>query len=325
MINRTLILLLCLLAPTTIWGGEDINDNIYCANQEWHTAVSTHLPNWMTEELPEDEVISMSDPKLKEDVAREQALIRAVLLHLMQQRFKFNMLSDYFVSNQTKTYGNETNDSQKDKVLCLASIELSKKKIACAVRKSFRSPFHETYLRVCVGARAEKMTDVQYISTSAIMELMMTTTSRKFQREMVDVRYQMSQEVNGLPVIHQNQWLAKGKLSRLRHLSVINETEVCNSQHDMWYKNTTSSSISDKCEGYALNRGLWSAYFISIANALITKSYDKSVTSETTETFNGKYRNLNRHLYTINLLCKPQILGVAKNKLYVSCSISEKQ
>lgn len=291
-------------------------DTLYNQRYDWVSGQRESLPEWIFSPQVQGQVISVSDPCLKPEIARKQAIQRALYLYSFQQKAKVRLLSDYFSTVDKVSNGS---DVMADKMLIMAVIQQPAQKYAYKILNEYASSFGELYLQVAVQPTIEE-TDESYLCQS-ISELMMMTTREL--RENVEMKFQLNLETKKLQEISESQFMAKGNPERMIIDSYINGSKLSYPQQGCWYTPTLQTT-PEECTTTVLKNSFWSAYIASFMQALLTYTYSDVNVKNVNENYGeavDRDRSLSREAVVSNVSVIPSIQGISNDNLYINWQI----
>lgn len=291
-------------------------DTLYNQPYDWSAGERENLPDWIFGLHGKDEVIAMSDPCLKPFVAREQAIIRALFLHSMQEGASIQLLFDYFSSVSVENY-----EKSADKMLAMAVLQQPLKKCSYKILNEYISAFGEVYVHLKVLTEPEK-SDEMSCSYQSFAELMFVHV--KEYQEKYEIKMQLEIKALDLQQIRQTGFSVKGYPSNLKIDSSINRKALYSLPFSYYYQSNLEERPQN-CHAISLQESFWNAYINSFLKALLTYNYPSVTIKSVSETYgDGHAQNseLSRETITSNLTMTPHLRGIVNDKLYIEWLIN---
>lgn len=240
-----------LLAAGGIYGQAD---TAFVQPRDWLTGQREELPGWLTETVAEERFIAISDPGLKPQIAREQALLRAAFLCALRQGVKVEAVTDYF-SNSRRHYEYELSG---DKLVSLFRVETTLPSGGWRLGREWENRYGE--YAVEVFPVAEDKRDSCYGRVTG--ELMLVSSGDY--RERNEIRCVWTSEA-GCPgrICHSN-YLMKGNISALTVKTWLNDTLAEVPREGYWYTAGENAAADTAGESYTAYHGLWCAQMQSL-------------------------------------------------------------
>lgn len=292
-------------------------DTLYNQTFDWVSGQRESLPEWVFSSQESGRVIAVSDPCLKPQIARQQAIQRALYLYSLQQGATVRLLSDYFSSVQM---GINTYEDISDKMLVLAMIEQSAKTYYYQIVNEYTSLFGECYVQMAISPN-HSGEGKEYGSCQSVSELMMTTSKERC--ENMDVRLKLDVKSTHLQQNSLWQFLLKGEPGNLIIGSFINGNKLLQTGQGCWYTNTLippSNTIK-----ISLQSSFWSAYITSFLKALLTHSFPNVKVKRVDESYglgNDRNKDLYRESAVSTISVTSCVRGIMNNELYVDWQIN---
>lgn len=314
-IRKLLSLLWVLVCFSSLVRAEQA-DTLYNQSFDWVSGQRESLPGWVFTSQEAGRIVAASDPCLKPQVAREQAIQRALYLYSLQQGATVQLLSDYFSSVETEK---NTYEDVSDKMLVMAVIRQPTRAYSYRIVNEYTSLFGEYYVQVVISPESgEGVTGCG--SCQSVSELMLTTSKER--REGMEVRLQLNVESTYAEQTSQWQFSAKGEPENLTVGSFVNGNKLMQSGRGCWYTNTLtppSEAIS-----IPLKTSFWSAYITSFLKALLMHPFPNVKVKRVNEGYGeGSERNkdLHRESTVSTVSVTSCVKGIMNNELHVDWQI----
>lgn len=291
-------------------------DTLYNHSFDWVSGQRESLPGWVFTSQEAGRMVAASDPCLKPQVAREQAIQRALYLYSLQQGATVQLLSDYFSSVQTEI---NTYEDVSDKMLVMAVIQQPTRTYFYRIVNEYTSLFGEYYVQVAISPEiGEGATGCG--SCQSVSELMLTTSKER--REGMDVRLQLDVESTHAEQTSQWQFSVKGNLGNLNIGSFVNGNKLIQSERGCWYTNTLTPP--SEATRIPLQTSFWSAYITSFLKALLMHPFPNVKVKRVNEGY-GQGSDRNKDLYRESTVSPVSVTscvkGIMNNELYVDWQI----
>lgn len=290
-------------------------DTLYNQSSDWVSGQRESLPEWVFTSQEAGRIVAVSDPCLKPQVAREQAIQRALYLYSLQQGATVQLLSDYFSSVQTEI---NTYEDVSDKMLVMAVIQQPIRTYAYRIINEYTSLFGECYIQAIILPEMGEG-EARCGSCQSLSELMLATSKER--SEGVDVRLQLNVESTHEEQTSQWQFSVKGNPGSLTVGSFVNGSKLTPSGRGYWYANTLippSEAIK-----IPLQSSFWSAYITSFLKALLVHPFPNVKVKRVNEGYNSgdKNRDLYRESTVATVSVTSCVKGIINNELYVDWQI----
>lgn len=309
--KRKLLSLLWMVCFSSFLRAEQA-DTLYNRFFDWVSGQRESLPGWVFTSQEVGSIVAASDPCLKPQVAREQAIQRAFYLYSLQQGATVQLLSDYFSSVQMNL---NTYEDVSDKMLVMAVIRQPVRVYSYQIVNEYTSLFGEYYVQVIISPEIYGE-EKGHGSCQSVSELMLTTSKER--REGMDVRLQLDVESSHAEHTSQWQFSVKGEPGNFAVGSFVNGSKLKQSGQGCWYTNTLITP-SDAIK-IPLQSSFWSAYITSFLKALLTYPFPNVKVKRVNENY-GSGSDRNKDLYresTVSTISVTScVKGIMNNELYV--------
>lgn len=300
-----------------VFSQEIPTDTIYNQSYDWVSGYRDALPEWLFSPQLQGGVIGISDPCMKPEVARKQALQRAAYLYSLRQGASLNLLSDMF--STVETFVN-TYEDQRNKILTLGVIEPPIQRIAYRIEKEYTSVYGEKF----IWASFTQMDSCEF-SYRSVSELMLLSTKERMEEK--EIKFNLLLESSNGPEQSFQSWFQlKGALLAPKVYSYINGIPIRISQKGYWYKDIHCDEKHEIMDLSELKNGFWNAYVTSFVKALLSYPFSNVNSRMVDDNFNGNNsssRGLHREKVVAFLSIIPLIKEIRSNQLCVDWQIIE--
>jgi hypothetical protein len=262
----------------------------------------------------------MSDPGLNSRAARQQALHRAAYLYSLQEGMPLCLLSDLFrkVETQSNTY-----EALGDKMLVMAEMKQPLQHYTYYIEREYLSAFGEMFLRVVFGKEMP-----QSLSCRSSCELMMFSTRERTEEKELKLllTIETREPDDATPIVCRYEM--KGYPERPNVSSVINEGEVHYPRRGCYYADRPYSDAQEReiRPSSTLYDSFWTAHITSLADYLLSYSYNASRMQQVTDHYSGSVftgRELSRERVNTHVKLLPHTEAIESNRLFTHWKIVE--
>ncbi|MDR1860940.1 MAG: hypothetical protein LBR06_08500 [Bacteroidales bacterium] len=290
------LLLLCRLA----WGQRD---TLYNKPLRWSTSPFETLPSWVFVASANGHTLGVSDPCLKPEAARRQAVCRAVYLFSMQQA-NVRLMSDLFATARQSR--------KSDKLLVMARIEQPPATYACRIVNEHVSKYGECFVEAAVVEQppADAEVTAELMSSSELMLLCAHDLT-----DIIEVKLVAQLTASDCVLLSD----IKGNRRNLTAVSAINGVKINFPRQGYWYEaggNRKNTDISSR-----LNNSFWNAYITSFLKTLLTYNFNEVSVRQLDDTYNDDETTLARERVIADLSIKNIALSVYGNELFAEWQI----
>lgn len=273
---------------------------IYCQSYEWHTGFRDTLPAWVF--TPDTGCfVGMSDPGLKPEVGREQAIQRALFFRLLAGGTRINVVFDYFTSVHQ--------DQQDGKFIVLAALEGGQEEVSYTVEKEYVSAFGEVFVALREGTEGAERTAFSYSG-----ELMMV--ENKENREKREFKILLTFYTPRFEKLQQSVFSYRGNGEYARIGQCLNDEEVYIPRGRYMYADA-GYSTGEYEETYQLFDSYWCGLAESLLNEITLYSFPSVNIRRVNDTYHSAQRELKREVVCGSLSAVLQAVGVKGNQLNV--------
>lgn len=292
-------------------------DTVYNTDDNWISGQYTDLPEWIYSETDNNSVISISDPCMKPQKGREQAVLRALFIYSLRNQTCLKYMHEHFsISNEFKN-GISQN---KNKITALLKLIPQKGRFYCKIEKEYTSLFNETFLQVRVIPEKDfndNPTDYILYNYESQNEYMFSFIEDCYEGKELYIDTQINSQESNL------KFKIKGKAACPRINSNMNGTNLYITGKGCWY-NSTLDSYDYRINHTDMINSFWNAYIVSLAEFLFSYPYTFSNVKYTGEIYNNdknsKADNLSEMSQTsaiLNIKALPFIKGIYNNNLFI--------
>ena len=283
------------------------HDTEYTLKRDWLTGQREALPVWLTAVQEKGWVTGISDPGLKPEVAREQALMRATFLYALSEGVKVSVVTDYFNFSH-KRYEYEFTD---DKLISLIRMETVLPVMDWQVEQEWETQYGEIILRVSPrsvrkdGRGGEASGDLMLVSRGDLWERNELRCEWKFWLDCPGKLCTCGYQI-------------KGNEGNLQIRTQINDTVLVIPGEGYWYADQGEPSGSS---GYGMNSSCWCAQMQSLLYALANHNYREVKLKNLEEGRQESGCGLKREVVQGRVSVTLQIVGIKDNQLFVNWQI----
>ncbi len=274
----------------------------------WLTGTRCELPQWIYAALPEQTVITVSDPGLDYQQARQQALQRGVYLYALKEGGELQLLHDYFTFTDT---GTNKYEEVSDKVLLLSKITCKEKKYHYRIIDEYVSPFSEVFFKMSFDP-VDTCSAVG-VSVAGIMEIMVSNNKRS-DNLTCKVNIRTIEEADTVT----SEYAVKQTASRILRRSVINGKQLELPGKECWYTDGGLAGGKKENRPFALlKHSFWNACLLSLSGSLVMHPFKKVGIKSLNENYDNSVRELHREKVEASICIDMERLSIEKDNLYV--------
>lgn len=311
------VLLFLSLSSRNVFSQPAPADTLYNQSHDWVPGYRETLPEWVFASGRHGCVIGVSDPGMKPEAARQQALQRAAYLYSLQESAHIDLLSDIFSATETAT---NTYEDERNKMLTLGMIAQPIRQDSYRIEKEHTSVYGEKFILVSF-IQADSCT----LSYQSVSELMFLFTKEKVEEEEIKFELQL-ESVGCQKQLFQSGFHMKGAWASPQTTSYMNGIRICPSHREYWYEDTSRSENREDVNPANLKSGFWNAYMASLVKALLLHQFSSMSVRQVSDRFDGD-NNSGRALYrekiTAVLSVSPFVKAIQNNRLCVDWLITE--
>ena len=286
---------------------------------KWNSGEKETLPKWIFEARDNGLVLAVSDPCLKPEIARQQAISRAIYLHVLQSNMDLRLVLEYFSSTQSMT---NAHDNVGSKIISMGHLtHPASNNYSCEIVEEYVSKFGELYILAAVTPTTQDISDDVYsfISDSEFMMLIVNDGLESHEMKLkMQMRMEKSTETST------SEYHLKGKTNNPVIDSYLNNIVLPHTGYECWFM--PSNTINEQYIGssMSLKGSFWSAYISSLLIQVLNYEYPNVKIKHLSERFDNtnKTSELARELVTQQISAVPQIKGVRENRLYIDWKIT---
>ncbi len=282
----------------------------------WHVGTRDSIPQWVATAR----YIGISDPGLREDIAQAQAINRGWSIWQLSKGVKLSLVRDFYTKNEEYFRSNLS----RDKVLSLATVELTPQDVSLRVVNSHTTQYGEVIVEL---AETDEISDsttyhLPVDSTSRLwFEFMLSTSFDVIEKG--DIRLEHTSRIDTLDVdsLH---YIIDGSIKRSKVYSTINDTLYpIKRSGDYWFadlaptnRDTTATKRGIKQE-ISLRNSLWSAFIESLLYPVLGYNYQNLTVKSVDESYEDKKHSLLRESAINNVAVHLDGINIEDNKLTV--------
>ena len=309
------ISLLPLFLPSPLWqNSKTKSPYILCDSMDWPTGIKDALPLWITQSSIPNTVIGISDPLLKPEIAKEQAIKRALALYSLQSGVKIQVFYDLFTSNkEPKEPGN--NDY---KHVIITKIALPYMHSQYTLLQEHRSRFGETFIQLHVQAL-----NIAPQSTENNIEIMQVFT--RIRHTYIDLHLSFNQTFSHDTLLWKDNFLLRQQ-DRIRISTYqINGVSLPSGRGKFNYTDIGENSPNSDRIGIPMFEGFWSAWIESLAKQIIQYDYTNNLNIKALidQKNNKPTQSLTRQTVQTELFIQLQKVYTYNNYLFARWEIKE--
>lgn len=230
-------------------------DTLYRQKRDWRTGERERLPEWMAGPWEEGCIVAVSDPGLKPEIAREQALIRAAFWYAFSRGVKISVVTDYFNMNHTR-YDYEF---CHEKLISMIRIDTEIPAVKWRIREEKVTQYGEVLLKVCADTVDTYAGTIRFTG-----DLMFVNDNRRYERN--EIRCELAFIPSRPGKLRVCNYSLKGEEEDLHIRTSLNDTVIHVPWEGYWYDALGESR--GKTKGYKLNGSIWCAQVQSLLYAL---------------------------------------------------------
>lgn len=306
-----------LFSCNLVYSGPFNIDTLYNTDDNWISGQYSDLPAWIFYGECDDCVISVSDPCMKPEKGREQAVLRALFLYSLRNKAELKYLSESFSVSDELRYGVV---EKKNKILSLINLVPSDCKYYYKIEKEYVSAFNEVFLKVRVVPFenfCKVGDDYLLFDYNSKNEFMLSFLDDNYEGKDLYINSSISSNNTSL------NYVFKGDAKNPKLNSRMNGTDLFRSGKGFWYTQTLDS-IDYKYCGTDMIDSFWNAYIISFAEFLFSYPYKDSgikYAGEIYDNSRGEHesgtKEMSRSIVNTKVGIRSHLKGILNNKLYV--------
>ena len=254
----------------------------YSQVHEWRSDYQEDLPEWLFG-CQDSFFLGVSDPYLDPDIAKEQALQRALFLYALREGVEIRMLQDCFLVTETD-YGI---DKQSNKLMLFLSLNFKIEGVVYEVLHQHCSQYGEVYVAITVRKDASGTGCL-----SGVSEFMqMVKESEKFD---TGYRILLNMKTSMFDVVDSTFFLNKGNVDVCRIESRIND-EFLYFPKDC-YRYRGDQPGDDQKKGKCMQNSFWRAQLESLMFFLSGHVFNNIYLKNTGEIYDSQIKELKREV-----------------------------
>ncbi len=254
----------------------------YSQVYEWRADYQEDLPEWLFG-CQDSFFLGVSDPYLSPDIAREQALQRALFLYALREGVEIRMLQDYFLVSETN-YGI---DKQSNKLMLLLSLNFKVEGVVYEVLHQHSSRYGEVYVAVTVRKDTSGTGCL-----SGVSEFMQVVK----ENDKFDTGYRilLNMKTSMSDVVDSTFFLNSGNVDVCRIVSRINDELLYFPKDCYRYRGNQPGENQEK--GRGMQNSFWCAQLESLLFFLSGHVFDNIYLKNTGEIYDSQIKELKREV-----------------------------
>lgn len=303
-----LFILFCFIFLLPVWGQ---SEGTYVKTYEWRSGCRDTLPFWVFEPKGE-RFIGVSDPCLQPEIAKEQAIQRALFMYGLQQGVEIKVIFDYLTAVKRRF----SFDREYSKMLVLATCTFHSDSLYYEIVDEYTSRFGEVFVTITVS-KGEK----RGIRFSASAEFMIVENKElKEEREM---KLFLDFVAEGFEKIKATTYSCKGNRNYRQILTTINDSSQLIPYGRYWYKDDgyTGEYTGNACK---MTDSFWGAFTETLLNEITLYTFPTVYLKKMSESFQDMQRELKRELIKEKVSIRLGNMGIQGNLLQAGWHIKIK-
>lgn len=306
--SKRLIHLVLFLSGFSALFAQD-NEN-YTQSYHWASGYLENVPHDFPLALRDEETMGTSDPGLCPEIAREQAIQRALFLYSLKRGSRMSMLTDYFIINQVAT---NMNDYKHEKMMVMATLHSEPQTYSFSVIREHTSIYGEQFVWLTVNSQGKEQRTL-----SSFYEFMLSTSKESHERQ--EQRLSLSIRCYNDSILKNHSFTLKGNKEKLIISTQINDLLLPLPTDLYLYKDKGTQLAQEKKE-YPLSSGYWSTLLESLSDALTNFDFPGVTIQEVFESYQDTNQQLYREKTCCSLSARPVILSILNNHIFLDWSI----
>ncbi len=272
----------CALLLSGVTLSEAQERRTYSQVHEWRSDYQEDLPEWLFG-CQDSFFWGVSDPYLVPDVAREQALQRALFLYALREGVEVRMLQDYFLVTETD-YGI---DKQSNKLMLLFSLNFKVEGVVYEVLHQHNSRYGEVYVAITVRKDTSGTGCL-----SGVSEFMQVVK----ENDKFDTGYRilLNMKASMFDVVDSTFFLNSGNVDVCRIVSRINDEFLYFPKDCYRYRGHPPGEDQEK--GRCMQNSFWCAQLESLLFVLSEHVFDAINVKNTGEVYGSQIKELKREV-----------------------------
>jgi len=285
-------------------------DSVFVRRCYWRAGEREVLPEWVVGACRDGCVVGISDPGLKPEVAREQALVRAAFWRMLAEGVEVAVVTDYFHVNRMQF----EYELGYDKLITLIRIEVAVPEVEWQVVREAVTQYGEVLMEVAADTIYREREGGRFV-----LDLMLVNS--KETGEWNELRCEWNYISPSRTSGHSFGYLLRGRENDLQVSVRVDSVPVNVPYGAYWY---ADSGGEGEAEGCRLHHSLWSAQVQSLLCALAGHTWQevivKGLSEDKTE---QKDSRLHREVIRRRVSAVPEVTGIRDNRLMVDWRIKE--
>lgn len=282
----------------------------YMRSYHWASGYMEDVPHDFPFPLEEEKTMGISDPGLCPEVAREQAIQRALFLYSLKQGSSMNMLTDYFIINQVAT---NMNDYKHEKMMIMGTLHSETRTYSFFVTQEYTSIYGERFVWLTINDQGEEKRTL-----SSFYEFMISTSMESHERQEQKLSLSICSEDN--TVLKNNSFTFKGNKEKQIISTQLNDALLHLPTNLYQYQDKGIPPIQTKKQ-YPLSNGYWCTLLESLSDALTNFDFPGITVQEVFESYQDTNQQLYREKTCCSLSVRPVILSIQNNHIFMDWSV----
>lgn len=306
MLRYILVFISLVYLPFAVKGQADVS---FSQKFDWPTGYRETLPEWVFY-AQTDTLIGISDPYLKPEVAKEQALQRAFFLYTLRTGADVNVLFDYFTAVKSEfSYQRQIN-----KLIVMISLTSKADSLEYQIVNEHYSKYGEVYLAITVKEIESEMKTLM-----AQGEMLLVENNEL--REEQDMKVFLDLNTSGMETVKRSCFLCKGSSGYKKIESSINNSRLYIPGERYWYANA-GVPLNDYNESHRLLNSFWCAQMESLLKALTMHTFSGVYLKKLDENSDDQTQELKREIVKDSISLTVTRMSIVNNNLYTDWCIA---
>ena len=298
-------------------------DSVYLKQYNWVTGIKETIPSWITGVQDRKRFVGISDPGLKPEVARQQALLRAWMLCLLDEEVKIAMVKDYYLQSKRQF----EYELSKDKLITLLTLQPAIKIVYFRKGREWFSQYGECFAEFFVMNEepSEVLPDVLTLKgkDAGIMgELLLVSNGNLQERQ--ELRVDWKVKCPEITDVKECDFLLRGNREYRTLFRNVNGYTLPESERGRYWYSDTDTEPEANITYCRLEDAFWCAAMESVVYAFMAHSFAE-VSLQNLEEEGGEIREtLKRELVKTCIRLRMKKISIRNSRLYVDWQIVEK-
>lgn len=286
-------------------------DTLYSEKFDWVTGVREPLPEWILLPQGKERVTGVSDPGLKPEIAREQAIQRALFLYVLSQGVDVLLMTDYFkVGRNIRDY-----ESLRDKLITMAQVNGTILPLAYHTGREYYTRYGEAFVEVfpdsllLPGLPGKIRGDLMLVNEGAL-------------REKKDIRSEWEIQTPELEIVRKSVTVYKGNCEYSQVERSVNDCPIFAEKERYWYRDSENKP-PEMADGCKLNYSFWCAQIESLLYAIVSYAFPEVCLKNLEEDYGTVRQELKREIIREKIALRVENMRVEDNKLWVQWKVTD--